>query len=66
VDKASADSAAGAGGGGGVDYVGLQTYKILKSVVGHFGVDSVLLTEGSILDHDYEIWNDYRYHQMQS
>jgi hypothetical protein len=34
-----------------------QTHRSITFVVGSFGVDSVLLTEGSILDPGYEIWN---------
>lgn len=47
---ASADPAA-LGGGGGRG----QTYRILNSVVGSSKLDSVLLTEGNILDPSYEI-----------
>jgi hypothetical protein len=42
IDKALADLAA--------RKRGPQTYRILKFVVGSCGLDSVLLTEGSILD----------------
>ena len=33
-----------------------QTYKILQYVVNSFGMDSVHLTERSILDPCYEVW----------
>jgi hypothetical protein len=35
---------------------GLKAYRILKFVVVSFGLDSVLLAEGSIKDLCYEIW----------
>jgi hypothetical protein len=35
---------------------GSDTYRTLKFVGDSFGLDSVLLTEGSILDSCYEIW----------
>ena len=35
---------------------GLSNYRILKFVVASFGLDSVLLSEGNILDPCDEIW----------
>ena len=39
--------------------VGIQmskTYRMLKFASGSFGLDSILLTEGNIVDPCYEIW----------
>jgi hypothetical protein len=47
IDKAPADLMA---------QEGPQTQRILKSVVGSFSLYSAPLTEGSILDPCYEIW----------
>jgi hypothetical protein len=53
IDKNPARTAA-RGGGGAWDRAAPK--RILKFVVGCFGLDSILLTEGSILDPCYEIW----------
>ena len=37
-------------------FEGRQTYCMLQSVVGCFGLGSVLVTDGSVLDHWFEIW----------
>jgi hypothetical protein len=37
--------------------MGTLRYKTLKFVVGSFGLDSVLLTAGSIPDPCYEMWD---------
>jgi hypothetical protein len=59
VDKASADPTVLGGsmwfGVGGVGVVVHQTYETLKFIVGAFRLDSVLLTEGTVLDPCYEI-----------
>jgi len=41
---------------------GPQTYRIFTSAVGCFRLDSVLLTEGSILDRCYKIWQQLQYY----
>ena len=33
-----------------------KTYRMLKFALGSFGMGSVLLTEGSVVDPCYEIW----------
>lgn len=35
---------------------GPQTHRILKLAVGSFGLDYVRLTEASVMDPRYEIW----------
>jgi hypothetical protein len=52
TDEAPADLAAG-----GTPWVrGTPILKYAKIYVGSFGVDYVLLTEGSILNSSYEFW----------
>jgi hypothetical protein len=53
ADKAPEDPTAGAGARGH-DSRGPQGHRRLKFVVGFFGLDSILLTEGSILDPCYD------------